>query len=90
MGAADGFKQAYFRVMTMLVIDKIVDGVALCECLTTGDVFHIVPPKRAREGHVVRREGDSFVIDQEETKRRRAELASRLNILFAKGVKNDK
>lgn|GEM_PF-259839 len=82
MGAAHGFKQVDIGVDMVWVIDRIVNGVAVCECLETGETMSITPPQGAKEGHVLRGEGQGFVVDQAMTKQRQAEMATRLNRLF--------
>ena len=68
------------------VIDRIENGIAVCECLETGAVLEISKknlPKGAREGDVIRRQDEhSFSIDAELTKKRRENLTNRMNRLF--------
>ena len=67
------------------VIDRIVEGIAVCECLddeTTIELTRKQLPKGAREGDVMVRDGDSFTLDRAATKQRRADLQVRLSKLF--------
>jgi len=63
------------------------NGIAICECLESGDrleleINHL--PENAKEGDVIRREGDGYVVDQALTKQRKDELTDRMNRLFKK------
>ncbi|MCL2854574.1 MAG: DUF3006 domain-containing protein [Defluviitaleaceae bacterium] len=67
------------------VIDRIVDGTAICECLETTKTVKIMKanlPKDAKEGHIIRREGEAYAIDHIATERRQANLTNRMNKLF--------
>ena len=66
------------------VIDRIVNGRAICECLESGETRNISLPKGAKEGHVLRQDGEGFIVDHNLTKQRKGELKTRLNRLFEK------
>ena len=60
-------------------IDRIFDGIAVCESLDSGDNFEIaicnLPPD-VKEGDIIRRDADGYVVDTELTKRRKVELTA--------------
>ena len=62
----------------MLIVDRIESGFAVCE--GEGGVFTRIPiselPLGVREGDCLRPDGDGYIIDKEETARRRAALKS--------------
>ena len=63
------------------VIDRIEDGIAVLECMDTGEIIEILQrslPRTAREGHILQKDGDAFIIDREATQKRRVELRERL------------
>ena len=63
------------------VIDRIEDGIAVLECMTTGEIIEIPKetlPKTAREGHILQRDGDTYIIDRGATQKRREQLKERL------------
>jgi len=63
------------------VIDRIENGVAVLECMATGEVIEISQrslPKTAREGYILHKDGDTFTIDREATQKRRGQLQERL------------
>jgi len=69
------------------VVDRIEEGVAVCENLETGEKLELDAQKflnGAKEGDVIRHGADGYVIDTDFTKQRKAELADRLNRLFEK------
>lgn len=69
------------------MIDRIIDDIVICECINSGEVIQIPKkqlPKGVREGHVLRQEGDGFVMDQKITQQRQTDLDKRLNRLFEK------
>jgi len=70
--------------MTYL-IDRIEGGIAVLEAVTTNEIIEVPKenlPKTAREGHVLRKDGDTYTIDREATNKRREQLRERLeNIL---------
>ena len=59
-----------------LIVDRIEAGFAVCEC--EGGAFTRIPlstlPPGVREGDCLRPDGDGYIIDKEETARRRAAL----------------
>ena len=69
------------------VIDRIENGLAICECIETGERFDVEMrslPKGAQEGVVINRDGERFSIDPDATMQRKVELSDRLNRLFIK------
>jgi len=71
----------------MYIIDRIDGNLAICECINTGEMikFNIQKlPKKAKEGDVLRKEGNTFIIDYETTKQRKKALTERMNRLFRK------
>ena len=63
------------------VIDRIEDGIAVLECMTTDEIIEIPKealPRNAREGHILHKDGDTFTIDREATNKRREQLRLRL------------
>ena len=70
------------------VIDRIEDGIAVLECMTTDEIIELPKealPKTAREGHIVIRDGDTFTIDREATQRRREQIRERLERILRRG-----
>ena len=77
-----------------LVIDKIENGISVCECLETGERIEIPInslPADAKESDIIREDkkntesGKSiYVIDVALTKDRLAEMTDRMNRLFAR------
>jgi len=68
-------------------IDRIEDGIALCECLhssvhITVDVKSLPPD--AKEGDIILQNGNSFALDQAQTAKRHKNLTDRMNKLFEK------
>ena len=61
-----------------LIVDRIEAGIAICE--GEGGTFTSIPlsalPRGVREGDCLRPDGDGYIIDKEETARRRAALKS--------------
>jgi len=58
----------------ILIVDRIEEGTAVCE-VADGSYLHIPLaklPRGVREGACLRPEGDGYVIDEEEVKRRKA------------------
>ena len=64
------------------VIDKIVNGTAVCECLESDEKIEIAPPKNAKEGDVLKLVNNKFIVDAEATKHRQNALNARLQKLF--------
>jgi formylmethanofuran dehydrogenase subunit A len=72
----------------MYIIDRIESGIAVCESVESNVTFEIAMTaiqKNAKEGDVIKKNGDDFyVIDAAVTKSRKAELTTRLDRLFKK------
>ena len=69
------------------VIDRIENSIAVCESLDTGDKLEITVsdlPKGVKEGDMIQKDGDGYVVNAEATKQRKAELSGRLDRLFKK------
>ena len=68
------------------IIDRIESGIAVCECMTTGEAVEINTknlPGDAREGDVIREDTEgSYIIDIALSKQRLADLTARMNALF--------
>ena len=64
------------------VIDKVIDGVAVCECLDADDTISIPLPEGAKEGVVLHFENGRYSIDHLATKQRLQNLDARLKRLF--------
>ena len=77
------------RVMTY-VIDRIEDGIATLEILSDARDIEVIEipkaalPKGAREGDVLHKDGDGFIIDREMTKKRREDIQAKMKRLFDK------
>ena len=72
----------------MYAIDRIEGGIAVCENLSGGDTFNIntkALPHDAKEGDIVKKIGDTYVIDRALTEERKAALNNRMNRLFKRG-----
>ena len=58
----------------IFIVDRIEEGVAVCE--GPARAYTQIPlarlPRGVREGDCLRREGDGYIIDAEQTARRRA------------------
>jgi hypothetical protein len=68
-------------------IDRIDNGIAVCESLDSGEKLEVesrLLPAGAREGDVIRRSGDVFVVDVEFTEQRKQEMTERMERLFEK------
>ena len=70
--------------MKTYVIDRIINGIALCECLEAGENIEITPPRGAKEGDLIRQTKNGFEIDKEATLCRKKQLDDRLQRLFDK------
>jgi len=71
----------------MYIIDRIESGIAVCESVESNVTFEIAMTaiqKNAKEGDVIKKNGDFYVIDAAVTKSRKAELTTRLDRLFKK------
>ncbi|MCL2360180.1 MAG: DUF3006 domain-containing protein [Defluviitaleaceae bacterium] len=69
------------------IIDRIEDGIAVIESKTTGEIIELPKkalPRGAREGQMLIKEGDSFIIDKAGTEKRRAEMRARLDKILGK------
>jgi len=69
-------------------VDRIEGDIAVCECLESGDSLSVdvaLLPVGTKEGDVLVRDVDGFVLDSEQTEGRRRRLSNRLNRLFDKG-----
>jgi len=62
-----------------MIIDRIENGIAICDDFT---IPTSLLPKDAREGDILIKKGDVYVIDKEGTKKRLEELTTRMNKLF--------
>ena len=70
------------------VVDKIENGLAVLESLTTYGYLRISAealPKNVREGHVLIQDGATFTIDRDATKKRREGLKERLRKILQRG-----
>lgn len=71
--------------MSRVIIDRIEGDTAVCEL--PGREMRRIPlsrlPEGAREGDCLRAVGEGYVIDREETARRRRDAADRLRRLLA-------
>ena len=71
--------------MMHYIIDRIESGIAVCNCMTTGEDIEIpvseLPP-RSKEGDVLIKSDSGYVFDAELTAQRRANLTDRMNRLF--------
>ena len=71
------------------VIDRIEDGIAVLECMETNEIIELPRkelPKGCREGLMLTKDGDSYTIDHEATKKRKENMQSRLEKLLKKKV----
>ena len=70
------------------IIDRIENGIAVLE---SQDEMLEVPksmlPKEAKEGHVLFKDGESYVIDWDLTNKRRSDIKNRLEKLLGRKVK---
>ena len=67
------------------IVDRIEAGVVVLEAQDTGEILEIAKqalPKGIREGQMLRKEGDGFVIDYEGTKLRQEQMKVRVKGLF--------
>jgi len=71
------------------IIDRFEGSVAICERMETGERVEIDAknlPGDAREGDVIRRDGDEYIIDLAQSKQRLADLTARMNRLFKRDL----
>jgi CRISPR/Cas system CMR subunit Cmr4 (Cas7 group RAMP superfamily) len=69
------------------IIDRIENDMAVCENLKSGEKLEIAMTsiqKSAKEGVVIKKDGDIYIVDINLTKQRRVELTARLDKLFKK------
>ena len=69
----------------LAVIDRFEGGFALCESLADGKMRRFARsalPPDAKEGDVLRFDGDSVTLDPQRTKQRRAELQKKMDGLW--------
>ena len=75
----------------MIIVDRIINGIAVCEI--DGAAIADIPLSsingNVREGSVIIEAGDKlrYIVDEEETLRRRADITERFNRLKARGKK---
>jgi len=72
------------------VIDRIEDGIAVLECQATGEFIEIpktAMPKGARDGHLLSKTDDGFVIDHAATQALREDMKRRLEKILGRKVK---
>ena len=70
------------------IIDRIENGIAVIEY--EDKIFEIPKsklPKGAKEGHVLIKNGDLYVIDHDLTNKRRSSIKNRLEKLLGRNVK---
>jgi len=69
------------------IIDRIEDGIAVLECHVSGEIIELPKkalPKGAREGQMLQKDGDGFVIDKAGTQKRKEEMQARLDRILKK------
>jgi hypothetical protein len=69
------------------IIDRIENGIAVCECMESGSMLEIAIanlPKGVSEGDAIRGDDGSYILDSAMTKQRKTEMANRLDRLFKK------
>jgi len=72
---------------SFFVVDRIVGKIAICECLKSGEKIELNTkkrPKNCKEGDVLREVDGIFVVDEQMTTQRKADLTTRLNRLFGR------
>ena len=72
------------------IIDRIEAGIAVLECQSTGAILEIPKsalPKKVREGQVLLKSGEEYIIDLEATEQRRLNIKKRLEKLLGRSVK---
>ena len=70
------------------IIDRIENGIAVLE--SQDEIFEIpksMLPKDIQEGQVLVKNGDSYTIDWDLTKKRRSSIKNRLEKLLGRSVK---
>ena len=68
-------------------VDRIESNTVICECLQTGksiaiDKKHL--PFNVKEGDILLKNDEGFVLDKAQTQQRRERLTTRMNKLFRK------
>ncbi|MCL2284988.1 MAG: DUF3006 domain-containing protein [Firmicutes bacterium] len=77
-------------ILVSYVIDRVEDGTVVIEILSDAREIEFVEipraalPKGVREGDVLHKDGDGYVIDRAMTKKRRDEVQARLKRLYDK------
>jgi len=69
------------------IIDRIEDGIAVLECQATKEIIELprkALPRGAREGQMLLKEEDGFVIDKAGTQKRKDEMRARLDRILGK------
>ena len=69
------------------IIDRIEDGIAVLEDKNTGEIIELPKkalPRGAKEGQLLTKQGESFVIDRAGTDKRREEMRARLDKILGK------
>ena len=66
-------------------VDRIEGSTVICECLQTGksitiDRKHL--PFKVKEGDILRKNDEGFVLDEAQTQQRKKRLTARMNRLF--------
>lgn len=70
-----------------LIIDRIIDKIAICECMKTSAKVKIATknlPQAAKEGDIIRKIDDTYIIDSAASKQRLTDMTNRMNALFAR------
>ena len=72
----------------MIIVDRIINGIAVCEVdgLTTVDIPLSSISGNVREGAVIQKaDGESrYIVDDDDTQRRKAAISERFNRLKAR------
>ena len=67
----------------IMIIDRFEDGFAVCECC--GEIICVprsLIPEGAKEGDVLTESENGYIVDSDETERKRAEINKLLNDLW--------
>ncbi len=65
----------------MYIVDRIIDGILICEIYETGEIVKFETNVKAKEGDVVKIVDDKVVIDYELTKQRKLKIAEKFKRL---------
>lgn len=68
-------------------IDRFEDEFAVCENIKTGEMVNIekvLLPENIKEGSIIKCENGKFILDNEATSKKQAEIKSMVNNLFKK------